>query len=143
MAATNTKKVPVPSLSKAEWEVMKVLWEHGEMAARDVFAGLPADHGWAYKTVKTLLARLVAKGALDYVQVGNSYLYRPAHPREALMKEEVKDFVDRVFDGSASPALTHFIRDARLSNQDIDGLRRLLEEKARDARGGKQKGGRR
>ena len=70
------------SLAPAEWEIMKVLWEKGSAAARDVYVGLPADNSWAYKTVKTLLSRLVAKGAVTYEQVGNSYLYRPAVAQE-------------------------------------------------------------
>ena len=55
-----------PSISNAEWEVMKVLWNRGGLAARDVYAALPEGHGWAIKTVKTLLSRLVAKGVVEY-----------------------------------------------------------------------------
>ncbi len=71
------KNLPT-ALSPAEWEIMKVFWDLGPMAARDVYAALPRDCSWAYKTVKTLLSRLVAKEALAYDQIGNSYLYRPA-----------------------------------------------------------------
>ena len=71
-----------PGLSAAEWEVMKILWDHGPLAARDVYARLPKRRGWAYKTVKTLLSRLVAKEALAYDQIGNSYLYRAAVDRD-------------------------------------------------------------
>ena len=67
---TRKKNETPPSISPAEWEVMKVLWEKGELAARDIYAALPEGHGWAYKTVKTLIARLVAKGAVDYEQIG-------------------------------------------------------------------------
>lgn len=65
----------LPSISNAEWEIMKIFWDKGPMEARDVFAAIPENHGWAYKTVKTLLSRLVAKGTLDYDLIGNSYLY--------------------------------------------------------------------
>ena len=70
-----------PALSPAEWEVMKTLWEQGPLDARSVFKALADEREWAYQTVKTLLSRLVAKGAVEYDQVGNSYLYRPAVPR--------------------------------------------------------------
>ena len=76
-----------PRLSEMEWEVMKPLWTHGPLAARDVYEKVPDGYGWAYKTVKTMLARLVKKGALAYDQVGNSYLYRPVYSREAMVRE--------------------------------------------------------
>ncbi len=85
----------VPAISAAELEVIKTLWDRGAMAARDVFAALPDGHGWAYKTVKTLLARLVAKGAVAYEQVGNSYLYRPAVSREQVTRRELKGLSSR------------------------------------------------
>ena len=78
------------TLSPAEWEIMKIFWEHGPLAARDVYAQLPKKRGWAYKTVKTLLSRLVAKEALAYDQVGNSYLYRPVVDRDRMTRQEVR-----------------------------------------------------
>jgi BlaI family penicillinase repressor len=118
-------------VSNAEWEVMKVLWEKEPMAARDVFAALPQGHGWAYKTVKTLLSRLVAKGALGYEQVGNSYLYRPAYTRGQMTRKEVKGFVDRVLSGSPLPMLARFIEEHELTPAEIEHLRHLLEQKER------------
>ena len=71
-----------PKLSDAEWTVLKPLWEHGPLAARDIYALVSQTQDWAYKTLKTMLARLVKKGALDYDQIGNSYLYRAVYSRE-------------------------------------------------------------
>ena len=126
----------VPELTPAEWDVMKVLWRLGEGAARDVFAELSAETGWAMNTLKTLLSRLVAKGALDYVQVGNSYLYRPAVTREAATRVEAESFIDRVADGEAGPVLVSFLRGASLSPAEVDELRRLLDE--RESRHGRR-----
>lgn len=131
MTASSKQADNLPSLSAAEWEVMKVFWDRGALAARDVFPALPHGHGWAYKTVKTLLSRLVAKGALTYEQIGNSYLYRPAHGRESLVRKEVKGFVERVLEGSLSPVVVGFIEDARLSRSDIEHLREILDRKER------------
>lgn len=119
------------ALSPAEWEVMKVLWEQGPLAARDVFAALPHENQWAYKTVKTLLSRLVAKGALDYQQIGNSYLYRPAVQREDMTRQEVRSVFERIRGIALSPVLAHFLEEAHLSEQEIQQLRKLLEEKGR------------
>ena len=84
------------ALSPAEWDVMKIFWDHGPLAARDVFGKLPADRGWAYKTVKTLLSRLVAKEALAFNQIGNSYLYRAVVDREAMTRAEVRSVFQRL-----------------------------------------------
>jgi BlaI family penicillinase repressor len=118
-----------PALSPAEWEVMKTLWDHGPLAARDVFAALPKDHGWAYQTVKTLLCRLVAKGAVEYDQVGNSYLYRASVLREEMTRQEVRGVFERVVGAAVSPVLAHFIGEADLSDDDIRQLQRLLDAK--------------
>jgi BlaI family transcriptional regulator, penicillinase repressor len=136
----NTDKSP-PSISNAEWEVMNTIWDHGDMAARDVYAALPKGHGWAYKTVKTLLSRLVAKGAVEYEQIGNSYLYRAAYTRTQMTRREVKGFVDRVLQGSALPMLARFIEQNELSPEEIEQLRKLLEDKERRASGNTKRRG--
>jgi len=118
-----------PLLSPAEWEVMKIVWEAGPLAARDVFARLPAGRGWAYKTVKTLLSRLVAKGALAYDQVGNSYLYRAAIDREQTTRQEVRSVFQRLISEACAPVLAQFIDEADLSAADIRELKRRLDEK--------------
>ncbi|HIE97337.1 MAG: BlaI/MecI/CopY family transcriptional regulator [Fuerstiella sp.] len=120
------------AISPAEWEVMKVLWQHGAMAARDVFAALPEGSEWAYRTVKTLLARLVAKEAIAYDQVGNSYLYRAVADEAVLTRQEVRTVFQRVTRGALSPVLAHFIEEADLSNAEIEQLRKTLDRKQRD-----------
>jgi BlaI family penicillinase repressor len=102
----------IPKLSDLEWEIMKPLWEHGPMAARDIFDRVPEDFGWAYETVKTMLARLVKKGALTYDQVGNSFLYRPAFTRTEMAKVAAGSFLERVFDGGVSMLFASFMERA-------------------------------
>ena len=133
---------PAPALSPAEWEVIKVLWDRGPLAARDVFAALPRDsrgrpvHDWSYRTVKTLLSRLVAKGAIDYEQVGNSYLYRAAVSQETMTRQEVGGVLDRLtrHTGAAgrrivSTVLAQFLGDAELSDDEVRELKAALERK--------------
>lgn len=134
-------KPNLPTISNAEWEVMKTLWERGPLAARDVFGALPDGHGWAYKTVKTLLARLVAKGAVAYEQVGNSYLYRAACSRDQVTRREVQRFVDRVLDSSLSQMLAHFVDERDIDEEEIARMRQLLDEaeaKRKAKKGGKR-----
>ena len=134
------KRNDVPSLAPTEWEVMKVLWDHGPLAARDVYASLPNSKSWAYKTVKTLLSRLVAKGAVDYDQVGNSYLYRPAAEREEVTRLEVHGVVQRIMGEAVSPVLAHFIEQADLTREEIDQLKQQLEAKRKSSKAGRRRG---
>lgn len=144
----------LPALSPAEWEVMKVLWDAGPLAARDVFAALPPDadgapaQGWAYRTVKTLLSRLVAKHAIDYEPIGNSYLYRTAVAQEELTRQEVDGVLERLLanTGSAgrrivSSVLAQFLGDADLSDEEIRNLQDALE-RGRSAKKKRQRRGR-
>lgn len=123
-----------PSLSEAEWDVMKPLWREGPMAARDVYRHVSEDRDWAYKTVKTMLARLVKKGALEYDQVGNSYLYRAAYSREEMTGAATTSFIARVFDGALTPFFAKFAEEA--SDKD---LQRLRDELARIQKDQKKK----
>ena len=128
-----------PGLSPAEWEIMKTLWDHGPLAARDVFSQLPDQRGWAYKTVKTLLSRLVAKSAVAYDQIGNSYLYRSAVERESVTKQEVRTIFQRLVSEACAPILAQFIEEAELSDLDITKLKRQLDQKRRSGRRSQEK----
>lgn len=111
MAGKNRAK-EIPKLSEMEWEVMKPLWKHGALAARDIYEKVPDQFGWAYETVKSMLVRLVKKGVLTYDQIGNSYLYRPAYTRKEITRDATRSFMRRVFDEGLSPFFAHFIDSA-------------------------------
>jgi len=117
------------ALSAGEWEIMKVLWDYGPLAARDVYARLPAECGWSIRTVKTLLSRLVAKEALAYDQIGNSYLYRAAVDRQQMTRQEVRSVFQRLMSEAFSPVLAQFIDEAELSDAEIKQLKRRLDKK--------------
>ena len=134
----NNDAVETPRLSEMEWEVMKPLWERGPMAARDIYEQVPDRFGWAYETVKTMLARLVKKGVLVYDQVGNSYLYRPTYTRSQMAREATGSFVLRVFDGALSLFVAQFAAEA--SKEEIAALKAELaraEKEKSKKRGGK------
>ncbi|MDX9972617.1 MAG: BlaI/MecI/CopY family transcriptional regulator [FCB group bacterium] len=119
-----SKRKAVPKLSELEWEVVKPLWKHGPMAARDIFEKVPEQQGWAYKTVKTMLARLVKKGAIEYQQVGNSYLYRAAFSQEELARDATRSFIRRVFDGAMTPFMAQFMEE--VTPEELDALKSEL-----------------
>lgn len=121
-----------PSISDAEWKVMTVLWAKSPMTATEVAAAVGPENEWSERTVKTLLGRLVKKGALRFKEDGKRYLYSPRISRRVMVREESRSFVDRVFGGDASPLLAQIVKDHHLSPGEIDALRRLLDEKEAD-----------
>ena len=121
-------EVPLPrSLSDSEWEVMKVLWEHGPLAARDVYAHLAGAQPWAQGTVKTLLRRMVQKGWLSYTRVGNSFLYRSAVPRRKGLRAAIRQFSERVLGGALSPFVAYYAEEKHLTPEDVAELEKLLK----------------
>jgi BlaI family penicillinase repressor len=135
---TNKKPASeIPKLSEMEWEVMKPLWKCGPLAARDLYEKVPDKFGWAYETVKSMVTRLVKKGAITYEQVGNSFLYSAAYTRGEMTHSATGSFIRRVFDEGLSPFFAQFIDEA--SEEDIALLKHELArwDKARPKKGGK------
>jgi BlaI family penicillinase repressor len=118
-----------PQISDSEWEVMNALWERSPRSAAEVVDAVAGRMHWHPKTVKTLLGRLVRKGAVRFRALGNHYLYRPAFPREQMVRQESRSFLQRVFGGDASPMLVHFVREADLTEAEIEELKRILDDK--------------
>lgn len=116
-------------ISEAEWTVMEVLWRDAPLTSREIVDRLADETDWSPKTVKTLLGRLVRKGALGYEEEGNRYLYRPQVARHDAVKAEGRSFVERIFGGVPEEALLHFARQAELPESELEELRRLLDAK--------------
>ena len=124
-----------PTITDAEWAIMKVLWDRpGEwLPAGEVVAPVSKDRGTHHRTARTLLSRLVKKGAVDTRPdtAGTAYLYRAKVGREAVVRQESRSFLSRVFDGNAAPALVHFLKESRqqLSPDELAELRALLNRR--------------
>ena len=128
MKETSKKISKPPRLSEGEWIVMKPFWEKGSLAARDLFASISSSNKWSCKTVKTMLARLVKKGALEYTQVGNSYLYNPRFSKDEMIKAEVKKFSHHILGGSLRPFLVNFFEGRNPSKDEISALKEIMHE---------------
>jgi BlaI family penicillinase repressor len=116
-------------LSDAEWIVMNLIWDSQPTVASDVIAALGAGNDWSDATVKTMLHRLVKKGALATEQIGKKYRYTAAVRRSECVRNASRSFLDRVFGGDAAPALLHLVKTAKLGQDDLDQLRELLDSK--------------
>ena len=117
-----------PIISDAEWKVMKLLWKKSPQPAYDIAQTLCRREEWQPRTVKTLLARLVKKGALAFEPYKNLYLYRPLVSEERCVKAESESFLRDVFDGSLSMLLVHFAKRKRLTKDEIRELKRIVAE---------------
>ncbi|QIO89316.1 BlaI/MecI/CopY family transcriptional regulator [Stenotrophomonas rhizophila] len=114
-------------ISEAEAVVMDVLWRNHPLGADEVVAAL-ADRDWAEPTIKTLLNRLLTKGAISASRDGRRYRYSPVLQRQAWVAEQSEGFLGRVFDGRVAPLVAHFSQRGELSAQDIADLRKLIQE---------------
>ena len=122
----------IPRISETEWEVMKVVWAKGPCSAVEIIEALNGVESSRHpKTIKTYLGRLIAKKALGFRKEGRGYLYRPLVAENECVKAVAESFLDRVFGGSITPMLAHFVEQNRLSPEEIQELKRLLEEKER------------
>lgn len=115
-------------ISDAESVVMQALWRSSPLAAEDVFAAVAAGQGWQEATVKTLLNRLLKKGAISAERDGRRFLYSPVLEREQWQRQESQSLVDRLFGGRVAPMVAHFTENGRLSKKDLAELRQLLNE---------------
>jgi len=115
-------------ISEAEAVVMDVLWQRHPQAAEEVVAALATRSDWAEPTVKTLLNRLLNKGAIRADRDGRRYLYAPVLAREAWIAQQSEGFVDRVFGGRVAPLVAHFSERGRLTAADVAELKRLISE---------------
>ena len=115
-------------ISQAEWLVMNIIWDRQPINASEIIKAL-ADQPWTSQTIRTFLHRLVKKGALDFEKEGNRYVYSAAIKRRASVKTASKSFLKAVFDGQTGPLITHFVKSEKLSAEEIQQLRDLLDEK--------------
>jgi BlaI family penicillinase repressor len=129
------------SVSEAELEVLKVLWEHGPGTVR-VLHTLLQEQGqrWAYTTVQTLLQRLEAKGHVSADRSGAAHVFRAAVSREALLDRRLRDLAEELCDGTTSPLLLALVEGGRLTEEEVRRLRQMLDELEKGPAGPRPRG---
>lgn len=118
---------PLIDISDAESRVMDVLWRQSPQTADEIVAELAVPTGWHAKTIKTLINRLLGKGAVTAQKDGRRYLYSALLRREEWQRRESRSLLDRVFGGRVAPLLAHFSQHETLSARDIAELRTLID----------------
>lgn len=115
-------------ISEAESQVMEVLWRGSPRTAEDVVAALSDQQQWQEATIKTLLNRLLKKGAVRAEKEGRRFLYAPLLTRDQWVVAASSSMVERLFGGRIAPLVAHFGQHGKLSASDLDELKRLVKE---------------
>jgi predicted transcriptional regulator len=116
-------------LTGQELEIMKVVWERDSVTVRDVYEALLERRKVAYTTVMTMMKILEEKKYLKKDQSDRAYVYRPAQPKGQVIGAMVREFVNRVFNGSAEPLLAHLVNEHNLSAKELEEIARLRRNK--------------
>jgi BlaI family transcriptional regulator, penicillinase repressor len=119
----------LPKISESEWVVMKAIWFENPITANRIVEKLEDSTSWSPKTIKTLLNRLVQKGAVGFESKGRVYDYYPLIKESVFVKEESRSFLNRVFGGALNPMLATLVESEDLSEEDIKELKRILNKK--------------
>lgn len=119
----------LPRISETEWEIMRVVWSRSPVTAADIIDELSKnDPTWHPVTAKTLLNRLVKKGALGYSLDGRAYVYKALVRERDCVNAASSSFLDRVFGGSLHTMVAHFVENRKLSPKQVKELRKMLDE---------------
>ena len=122
---------PKPTLTEQELEIMKVIWTMESVTVRQVYESMLEHRRIAYTTVMTMMNILEQKGYLKKKQEERAYVYRPSQPKSQVIRSMVREFVNRVFNGSAEPLLMHLVEDDKISNEDLAEITRLVKASRR------------
>ncbi|MHC1769646.1 MAG: BlaI/MecI/CopY family transcriptional regulator [Verrucomicrobiia bacterium] len=116
-------------ISAAEWEIMNVAWDCAPVPASDIVERLHQKKGWHARTTRTLIDRLVRKGALRIKQDGKRFLFFPKITKEQCVRNESRSFQERVFGGQGAAMLIHMVSQTTFTPEEIKELQRILEGK--------------
>ncbi len=112
-----------------ELEILKVIWQRGQASVREVYNDLLKQREIAYTTVLTMMGILERKGHLQKKRGERAYVYSPVESQDETQQRMVKEFVDRVFNGSAGPLLVHLVADSAISKEELAEVESLVKQK--------------
>lgn len=118
----------LPQISEAEFEVMRVIWEHAPISTNEVTDRLTKTTQWSPKTIQTMLKRLVTKGAISYEKESRVFIYSPLVQEDEYINQESKSFLKRYYHGDFTSMLSSFLDNHSLSEEEISFLRKLLSK---------------
>ena len=117
-----------PRLGKVQLEIMRVLWRRGAATAREITDELSRDKPIAHSTVQTLLRKLEAKGAVTHEMENRTFVFRPVHEESEVTTSATRELLARLFQGSVSGLVAHLLANEKISRDEMQRLRQLIEE---------------
>lgn len=118
----------LPQISEAEFEVMKIVWQYAPISTNEITDKLVKTTAWSPKTIRTLIRRLVTKGALSYEKQSRVFIYTPLVNQCEYVGQESASFLKRYYGGDITAMLSAFLENDRLSESEIERLRSLLSQ---------------
>lgn len=115
-------------LSENEWKIMNALWKMSPATAREIVENIPENVEWAYTTVKTMLSRLVTKGAVSEHKRGNTSFYEPIIAQDKAHKNAFSNLFDKVLDGALEPFMHYLVDEKKISKKEREELIRILKK---------------
>jgi BlaI family transcriptional regulator, penicillinase repressor len=116
------------TLTPQELEIMKLVWLRETATVRDIYEALLDKRKIAYTTVMTMMKILETKGYLKKRRQDRAFIYRPTHPKNQVIGGMLREFIDRVFNGSAEPLLVHLVQSRQIREKDLQKIVRMIEE---------------
>ena len=117
------------SISEAEYQVMKLIWDKAPVSTKEVTEILTEKTSWKPKTIQTLLSRLVKKGVIGFEKVGRVFVYTPLIKEEDYVEQESSSFLDKFYEGALNSMVVNFLEQDKLTESDIDELKKILDER--------------
>lgn len=121
-----SKSIRIPP---SEWVVMEVLWDESPLSAAEVAQRLPRESEWNVKVVRAFLDRLLQKNAVSRRKIHGMYVFEPLVRREDSLRLESRSFLERFFQGNPISMISHFVENETLSEQEIERLKQLLDDR--------------
>lgn len=118
----------MPTISEAEYQVMKIIWANAPISTNEVIEKLVDTSTWSPKTIQTLLSRLVKKRVLEYKKDSRIFVYTPLVKEEEYLVQESNTFLNKFYDGTLNSMVVNFIEQDKLTKDNIDELKRILDE---------------
>lgn len=116
------------SITDSEWKIMQCLWAGGALPLGEIIEQVTPTTGWSGNTIRTLLVRLVEKGAVSAVKEGRNYRYSALAKESECALQETEQFLQRVFDGSPSKLFAALTGGGKLSDKDCDEIEALIRQ---------------
>lgn len=122
---------PLPRISEAEFEVMRVIWNYAPISTNEVTEKLTKTTDWSPKTIQTLLKRLVTKKAIAYEKQSRVFIYTPLVEENEYISQKSNTFLNRYYNGNITAMVSAYLENDKLSETEIDTLRSLLSKKSK------------